>query len=53
MAYGNPEDQVVDDAAVKAFVQGYGDRATRLAPVAIVIAAYNEEGAARSAGWPR
>src|SRR5580658_6881902 len=45
MAYANPEDQVVDDAAVKAFVQGYGDRATRLAPVAIVIAAYNEEGA--------
>src|SRR6202167_6302183 len=45
MAYGNPADQVVDDAAVKAFVQGYGDRATRLAPVAIVIAAYNEEGA--------
>jgi glycosyltransferase involved in cell wall biosynthesis len=45
MAYGNPQDQVVDDAAVKAFVQGYGDRATRLAPVAIVIAAYNEEGA--------
>jgi hypothetical protein len=45
MAYANPEDQVVDDAAVKAFVQAYGDRATRLAPVAIVIAAYNEEGA--------
>src|ERR1700689_5474117 len=45
MAYANPEDQVVDDAAVKAFVQGYGDRATQLAPVAIVIAAYNEEGA--------
>src|ERR1700722_2870053 len=45
MAYANPEDQVVDDAAVKAFVQGYGARATRLAPVAIVIAAYNEEGA--------
>jgi glycosyltransferase involved in cell wall biosynthesis len=45
MAYGNPADQVVDDTAVKAFVQAYGDRATRLAPVAIVIAAYNEEGA--------
>src|ERR1700691_5302599 len=45
MAYGNPADQVVDDAAVKAFVQGYGDRATRLSSVAIVIAAYNEEGA--------
>ena len=45
MAYGNPEDQVVDDAAVKAFGQGYGDRATRLTPVVIVIAAYNEVGA--------
>jgi glycosyltransferase involved in cell wall biosynthesis len=45
MAYGNPEDQVVDDAAVEALVRDYGDRATRLAPVAIVIAAYNEEGA--------
>jgi glycosyltransferase involved in cell wall biosynthesis len=45
MAYGNPEDQVVDDAAVRAFAAGYGDRATRLAPVAIVIAAYNEAGA--------
>ena len=45
MAYGNPEDQVVDDAAVRAFVQGYGDRAARLAPVVIVIAAYNEAGA--------
>jgi len=43
--YRNPEDQVVDDAALKAFGQGYGERATQLAPVAIVIAAYNEEGA--------
>jgi glycosyltransferase involved in cell wall biosynthesis len=45
MMYGNPEDQVVDDAAIKAFIGAYGDRATAMAPVAIVIAAYNEEGA--------
>jgi len=45
MMYRNPEDEVVDDAALKAFVDGYGDRATQLAPVAIVIAAYDEEGA--------
>ena len=45
MMYRNPEDEVVDDAALKAFVDGYGNRATQLAPVAIVIAAYNEEGA--------
>ena len=45
MMYANPRDQVVDDAAIKAFIDAYGERATRLAPVAIVIAAYNEEGA--------
>jgi glycosyltransferase involved in cell wall biosynthesis len=45
MIYTNPEDQVVDDAAMKAFIDAYGERATQLAPVAIVIAAYNEEGA--------
>src|ERR1035438_9332143 len=45
MIYTNPQDRVVDAAAVKAFAQAYGERATRLAPVAIVIAAYNEEGA--------
>jgi glycosyltransferase involved in cell wall biosynthesis len=45
MRYANPRDQVVDDDAVKAFIDAYGDRATHLAPVAIVIAAYNEEGA--------
>ena len=38
-------DQAIDDAAVAAFTQGYGERATRLPAVAIVIAAYNEEGA--------
>jgi glycosyltransferase involved in cell wall biosynthesis len=45
MIYGNPRDQAIDDAAEAAFTHGYGERATSLPPVAIVIAAYNEEGA--------
>jgi glycosyltransferase involved in cell wall biosynthesis len=45
MIYTNPADQAVDDAALEAFAQGYGERATHLPPVAIVVAAYNEEGA--------
>jgi glycosyltransferase involved in cell wall biosynthesis len=45
MIYGNPRDQVVDDDAVRAFIDAYGERGTRLPPVAIVIAAYNEQGA--------
>ena len=45
MIYANPQDQVVDDAALKAFIDTYGERATSLPPVAIVIAAYNEAGA--------
>jgi glycosyltransferase involved in cell wall biosynthesis len=45
MIYRNPADQVVDDAAIKAFINSYGERATSLPPVAIVIAAYNEGGA--------
>jgi len=45
MTYSNPADQAIDDAAVQAFAQNYGERATALPPVAIVIAAYNEEGA--------
>jgi len=45
MIYGNPRDQAVDDAAEAEFTQGYGERATGLSPVAIVIAAYNEAGA--------
>jgi glycosyltransferase involved in cell wall biosynthesis len=44
MTYGNPRDQAVDDAAVAAFTKAYGERATSLPPVAIVIAAYNEAG---------
>jgi glycosyltransferase involved in cell wall biosynthesis len=45
MSDANPADQAVDDAAVAAFAKAYGERATSLPPVAIVIAAYNEEGA--------
>ena len=44
MIYGNPGDQAVDDAAVAAFTQAYGERAASLPPVTIVIAAYNEAG---------
>jgi glycosyltransferase involved in cell wall biosynthesis len=43
--YRKAGDQVVDDAAVKAFIDAYGERATSLPPVAIVIAAYDEAGA--------
>jgi hypothetical protein len=44
MTYASPRDQAVDDAAVAAFTESYGERATSLPPVAIVIAAYNEAG---------
>jgi len=36
---------VIDGAAISAFTGQYGSRATKLPPVAIVIAGYNEEGA--------
>ena len=45
MIYSNLQDQAIDDSAVAAFADTYGERATSLPPVAIVIAAYNEEGA--------
>jgi glycosyltransferase involved in cell wall biosynthesis len=45
MTYSNPRDEAIDDAAVTAFAEAYGERATGLPPVAIVIAAYNEAGA--------
>ena len=35
----------VDDEAVRAFTEEYGNLARALPPVAIVIAAFNEEGA--------
>jgi glycosyltransferase involved in cell wall biosynthesis len=39
------DDEVIDNAAISAFTDEFGDRATALPPVAIVIAAFNEEGA--------
>jgi len=45
MIYSDPRDQAVDDAAAAAFTEAYGERATSLPLVAIVIAAYNEAGA--------
>ena len=45
MIYKNPADQMVDDEALKALTDAYGERVSSLPPVAIVIAAYNEEGA--------
>jgi glycosyltransferase involved in cell wall biosynthesis len=41
----NLDDEAIDSAAVRAFTEEFGDRATSLPPVAIVIAAFNEEGA--------
>jgi glycosyltransferase involved in cell wall biosynthesis len=38
-------DAVIDGDAIRAFTDQYGSRAAELPPVAIVIAAYNEEGA--------
>ena len=45
MTYKDPRDQVIDDDAIKALIDAYGERVTSLPPVAIVIAAYNEAGA--------
>jgi Glycosyl transferase family 2 len=42
---GTAADMAVDDAAIAAMVSQYGDRVRQLPPVALVIAAYNEEGA--------
>ena len=41
----NLDDEAIDSAAVRAFTEEFGGRATSLPPVAIVIAAFNEEGA--------
>lgn len=38
------DDEAIDKAAIAAFFAENGDHAAKLAPVAIVIAAYNEEG---------
>ena len=45
MHYGNPSDASIDANALETLTARYGERATRLPPVALVIAAYNEEGA--------
>ena len=45
MTVSKADDNAVDSAAIRAFVDQYGKRATELPPLAIVIAAYNEEGA--------
>jgi glycosyltransferase involved in cell wall biosynthesis len=39
------DDGAIDSAAIQAFTEEFGDQATSLPPVAIVIAAFNEEGA--------
>jgi glycosyltransferase involved in cell wall biosynthesis len=44
-SYASPADVAVDDAALAAMAGQYGDRVRQLPPVALVIAAYNEEGA--------
>jgi glycosyltransferase involved in cell wall biosynthesis len=40
-----PDDARIDGEASRAFAEHFGTRATQLPPLAIVIAAYNEEGA--------
>jgi glycosyltransferase involved in cell wall biosynthesis len=43
--YSNPRDAGIDAQALKTLTETYGERASKLPPVALVIAAYNEEGA--------
>lgn len=45
MQYSNPKDEAIDAKALETLADVYGERATKLPPVALVIAAYNEEGA--------
>ena len=45
MHYGNPSDASTDAKALETLAAHYGERATSLPPVALVKAAYNEEGA--------
>jgi glycosyltransferase involved in cell wall biosynthesis len=45
MFYSSPADAGIDADALRTLVDSYGERATKLPPVAMVIAAYNEEGA--------
>ena len=44
MFYCNPADATIDADALRTLANGYGKRAVKLPPVAVVIAAYNEEG---------
>ena len=44
MFYCNPADAAIDAEALRTLANGYGKRAAKLPPVAVVIAAYNEEG---------
>ena len=45
MFYSNPADAGIDADALQTLAGIYGERATKLPPIAMVIAAYNEEGA--------
>jgi glycosyltransferase involved in cell wall biosynthesis len=45
MFYSSPADAGIDADALRTMIDSYGERATKLPPVALVIAAYNEEGA--------
>ncbi|MEP7024071.1 MAG: glycosyltransferase family 2 protein [Actinomycetota bacterium] len=45
MTSAQVDNEGIDQAAISAFIAEYGERATALPPLAIVIAAYNEEGA--------
>ncbi|HVT68705.1 MAG TPA: glycosyltransferase family 2 protein, partial [Trebonia sp.] len=45
MEYSNPRDARLDAEALVTLTETYGERASKLPPVALVIAAYNEEGA--------
>src|ERR1700722_12437229 len=42
--YSNPADAAIDADALQAVADAYGQRVSKLPPVALVIAAYNEEG---------
>jgi glycosyltransferase involved in cell wall biosynthesis len=44
-AYASTQDVVIDDQALAVMGEQYGDRVRKLPPIALVIAAYNEEGA--------
>jgi hypothetical protein len=45
VSYSGHGDAAIDAGVVRALADTYGERAVRLPPVTLVIAAYNEEGA--------